>query len=72
MRRLPEGISFIPASRQDRLQVIVLRVQLYIDGREIPLNDFVERMLGSTVAGAASSLRGVDDNWKSLEIRIQR
>jgi len=49
-----------------------LRVQLYIDGKEIPLNDFVERMLGGTVAGAASSLHGVDDGWKSLEIRIRR
>lgn len=43
-----------------------------VDGREMPLNEFVNSILGGTVVGAVTSLRGIDENWKKIEIRVTR
>jgi len=36
-----------------------LNVKLFVDGREISLNEFVVKFLGSTIVGDVSALRGV-------------
>jgi hypothetical protein len=46
-------------------------MKLRVDGKEIPLNEFVEKMLGGAIVGAVSSLRGIKEDWKKLEIEIQ-
>ena len=45
-------------------------MKLKVDGKEIPLNEFVEKILNGTVVGAVTSLRGIKDNWKKIEIEI--
>lgn len=52
--------------------VIVLDVKLSVDGKEISLNKFVVKILGGTVVGAVSALRGVKENWKEIKIEIKR
>jgi hypothetical protein len=52
--------------------VVVLDVKLLVDGEEISLNKFVVKILGSTIAGAVSALRGVKENWKEIKIEIKR
>lgn len=47
-------------------------VRLAVDGKEVPLNEFVERILGGTVKGAVESLRGIDDGWKRIVIEVDR
>ena len=42
--------------------------KLVIDGKEIPLNEFVDKMLGGTVGGAVTSLRGIKVDWERIEI----
>jgi hypothetical protein len=49
-----------------------MSIKLLIDGREIPLNEFVENILSGTVVGAVTSLRGVKEDWKKIEIEISR
>ena len=49
-----------------------LSLKLKVDGKEIPLNEFVEKILGGTIAGAVTSLRGIKDDWKKIEIEIQK
>jgi hypothetical protein len=49
-----------------------LAAKLVVDGKEIPLNDFVTRILSSTVAGAVTTLHGVSEDWKKIEIKIER
>jgi hypothetical protein len=44
---------------------------LVVDGREIPLNEFVEKFLENTIAGSLQSLRGVGE-WKEVRITIKR
>jgi hypothetical protein len=49
-----------------------LSLKLKIDGKEIPLNEFVERMMSGTITGAITSLKGIKDDWKKIEIEIQK
>lgn len=47
-------------------------VKLLVDGEEISLNKFVVKILGGTVVGAVSALRGVKEDWKEIKIEIKR
>jgi len=49
-----------------------LKVNLIVDGEKINLNDFANDVLGGTLKGAISPLRGVDSNWKKLELTVER
>lgn len=45
-------------------------MKLKVDGKEIPLNEFVEKMLSGTVVGAVTSLKGIKADWKKIEVEI--
>jgi hypothetical protein len=47
-------------------------MKLLVDGKEIPYNEFVEKMLSGMIVGAVSSLKGIKENWKKIEIEISR
>jgi len=49
-----------------------LNVKLLVDGEEIDLNEFVEKMLGGTLVGAVTSLRGMKKDWKKIEVTVTR
>ncbi len=46
--------------------------KLVVDGKEIPLNNFVTSIISSTVVGALTTLHGVGEDWKKIEIKIER
>ena len=46
-------------------------MKLRIDGKEIPLNEFVEKIIGGAVVGAVSSLKGIKEDWEKIEIEIK-
>jgi hypothetical protein len=45
-------------------------MKLKVDGKEIPLNEFVDKILSGTVVGAVTSLRGIKEGWKKIEIEV--
>jgi hypothetical protein len=47
-------------------------MKLLVDGKEIPFNEFVEKILSGTIVGAVTSLRGIKEDWKKIEIEISR
>ena len=47
-------------------------VKLFVDGKEINLNEFVVKILGGTIAGAVTSLRGIKEDWKQIEIKVKK
>ncbi|MFZ2534810.1 hypothetical protein [Methanothrix sp.] len=51
---------------------IEMTVELKVDGKEIPLSEFPQEIIGNTAVAMAQSLRGVDENWKVIEIRISQ
>jgi hypothetical protein len=49
-----------------------LSLKLKVDGKEIPLNEFVSNILNGTITGAISSLKGIKTDWKKIEIEIEK
>ena len=47
-------------------------VELTVDGKKIGLSKFVVKILAGTIAGATSSLHGIDEDWKELKIKVTR
>jgi hypothetical protein len=47
-------------------------MKLRIDGKEIPVNEFVEKILSGSIVGAVTSLRGIKEDWKKIEIEISK
>ncbi len=45
-------------------------LKLKVDSAEIPLNEFVEKMLDGMIIGAVSSLKGIKKDWENIEIEI--
>ncbi len=54
------------------LRRIVLGAKLLVDGKEIGLNEFVEKFLTGMVSGAVTSLRGVKSDWEKIEIIVEK
>lgn len=49
-----------------------MNVRLLVDGEEINLNEFVVKMLGGTLVGAVTSLRGIKKDWKEIEVQVTK
>jgi hypothetical protein len=47
-------------------------MKMKIDGKEIPLNEFVEKFISGSITGAMVSLKGIKEHWKKIEIEIQK
>jgi len=58
--------------RHDCFEVMLLEVKLLVDDAEIALNEFVAKMLGGTLAGAISSLRGIKKDWKKIDVSLTK
>jgi hypothetical protein len=67
-------VNFLPLIHllQNNLKVKKLGLKLKVDGKEIPLNEFVEKIMIGTVTGAVTSLRGIKEDWKKIEIEIEK
>jgi hypothetical protein len=49
-----------------------MELELIVDGKDIPMNRFVEKIIEGINAGVVQSLEGVDENWKELNLTISR
>jgi len=49
-----------------------LDVKLLVDSKEIDLNEFVVKVLGGTIVGAVTSLRGIKKDWNKIELEVTR
>ncbi|MBN1358133.1 hypothetical protein JW988_05120 [Candidatus Bathyarchaeota archaeon] len=49
-----------------------MSMKLKVDGKEIPLNEFVANIISGSVIGAVTSLKGIKEDWKKIEIEISK
>lgn len=49
-----------------------MKVKLFIDGKEIPLNEFVNNIIGEIIVGAVKTLKGVNRDWNTIIIEIKK
>ena len=57
---------------QTYCEVRFMSMKLRVDGEEIPLNEFVEKIISGSVIGAVTSLKGIKEDWKKIEIEISK
>jgi hypothetical protein len=53
-------------------EVTWMEMKLLVDGKEVPLNDFVSKILSGSIVGAVTSLRGIREDWKKIEVEISK
>jgi len=46
--------------------------KMLVDGKELPLNNFVQETIGNIMAGFSKSLKGIDTESELIEVRITR
>jgi hypothetical protein len=49
-----------------------MKVEMAVDGKVIPLNDFAQAIIGNVATAMAESLRGVAVGEKEIVIKVQR
>jgi len=49
-----------------------MNVELKVDGKAVDLNAFTKEIIGNVAVAMAESLRGVGQDWKGIEIRIEK
>jgi hypothetical protein len=45
-------------------------MKLRVDGKEIPVNEFVEKVVSGIMVSVVSSLKGIKEDWEKIEIEI--
>ncbi|MDK2892328.1 hypothetical protein [Methanohalophilus sp.] len=49
-----------------------MEVVLTVDGKDIEINDFVQKFLGNVIRASAESLHGVGKDWSKMEVSLKR
>jgi len=49
-----------------------METKLIVDGKEIPLNEFVSKIIGGTMVGAVTSLSGIKEDWRRIEVEVTK
>ncbi len=47
-------------------------VELLVDGEKVPMNSYVRNVFFRVVAALVSTLKGIDEDWKDVEIKVRR
>ncbi|VVB93223.1 Uncharacterised protein [uncultured archaeon] len=45
---------------------------LEVDGKDIPMNGFVKKILFGMVKGSIEALHGIRSDWKTVSINLKR
>ena len=49
-----------------------MEVEIVVDEDEIEANEFVQNVIGKSIAGAVSALKGVKEDWKEIAVTVKR
>jgi len=49
-----------------------IELELIVDGKDITINKFVQKVIAGIVGGAVEPLEGVEEDWTDIELTITR
>jgi hypothetical protein len=55
-----------------RIMKKTFETKMSIDGKELPLNNFVQETIGNIITGFSKSLKGLDVESELIEVKIKR
>lgn len=47
-------------------------IELLVDGKKVPMNSYVRSVFTKVIEAMVSTLKGVDEEWKKIEIKLER
>lgn len=47
-------------------------ISLEVDGKDIPMNDFVKKIIFGMIIGSIGTLRDVKEDWKSVKLILKK
>jgi len=47
-------------------------IELLIDGKKIPMNSYVRSVFFKVIEAMVSTLKGVDEEWRKVEIKLEK
>ncbi|GAH34987.1 unnamed protein product [marine sediment metagenome] len=59
-------------SKEKMEEKMEVEVEIVVDKEEIVVNEFVQNVIGRAIAGAVSVLKGVNEEWGEIEIKVRR
>ncbi len=58
--------------QKHRIMKKTFETEMYIDGKKLPLNNFVQETIGNIMTGFSKSLKGLDTAPELMEVKIKR
>lgn len=49
-----------------------MKIELLVDGKKIPMNDFVQKIVVNVIKAMVETLHNIDSEWKEISIHIER
>jgi hypothetical protein len=49
-----------------------VKIELSVDGRKIPMNDFVQKIVVNVVKAMVETLHSINAGWKEISIYIEK
>jgi hypothetical protein len=49
-----------------------VKIELLVDDRKIPTNEFIQKILGNVIKAMVESLHTIDDEWKEISIKVEK
>lgn len=49
-----------------------MKIELSVDGRKIPMNEFVQKIVGNVIKAMVETLHTINSEWKDISIHIER
>jgi len=49
-----------------------MKIELMVDGKKIPMNEFVQKIVGNVIKAMVETLHTIDNGWKEISIHIEK
>lgn len=49
-----------------------MKIELMVDGRKIPMNEFVQKIVGNVIKAMVETLHTINSDWKEISIYIEQ
>jgi hypothetical protein len=49
-----------------------MKIELMVDGRKIPMNEFVQEIVGNVIKAMVETLHTINSGWKEISIHIEK
>ncbi len=49
-----------------------MKIELSVDGRKIPMNEFVQKIVVNVIKAMVETLHTIDSEWEKISIQIEK